>query len=295
MSQPIIDIQNLSRSFADKQALNDISLSVGPGEVLGIVGENGAGKTTLIKHILGMYQAQSGTVEVMGMDPVAEPEKVLAEIGYLSEEPDMPAWMKVSELLNYTSSFYRNWDQKYAHELVSAFKIDTNKKVKELSKGQKARVGLVTAQAHKPKLLLLDEPSSGLDPNVRRDILGSVIRTVADAGRTVIFSSHLLDEVERVCDKLIMIKDGEIILSDTVENVLNNHYRIVVSSISSDAPLTALSGYLTHQYNSNDVTIDIYGSLEDITAELAAVNIELLSHRLLSLSDIFISRTIPNQ
>ena len=147
-------------------------------------------------------------MRVFGLDPVADPVGVLSRIGYLSEENDLPGWMRVDELIRYSRAFYPAWDDAYAEELRQAFALDPAAKIKNLSKGQKARAGLLIALAYRPELLVLDEPSSGLDPIVRRDILGAVIRTIADEGRTVLFSSHLLEEVEQVADHVTMIHQG---------------------------------------------------------------------------------------
>lgn len=193
------------------------------GAVYGLVGANGAGKTTLIKHILGLLRAQSGSVRVFGLDPVTEPVAVLSRIGYLSEENDIPEWMRIDELIRYSRAFYPAWDDVYAAELGQAFALDPAAIIRNLSKGQKARVGLLIALAHRPELLVLDEPSSGLDPIVRRDILGAVIRTIADEGRTVLFSSHLLGEVEQVADHVTMINRGQIVLSASLDSIRESH------------------------------------------------------------------------
>ena len=193
------------------------------GAVYGLVGINGAGKTTLIKHILGSLEAQSGSVRVFGLDPVADPVAVLSKIGYLSEENDLPGWMRVDELLRYSRAFYPEWDDDYAEELRDRFALDPAARVKTLSKGQKARAGLLVALAYRPALLVLDEPSSGLDPIVRRDILGAVLRTIADEGRTVLFSSHLLDEVEEVADHVTMISEGKVVLSAALAAIKDSH------------------------------------------------------------------------
>jgi len=195
------------------------------GSVYGLVGANGAGKTTLIKHVMGLLRAQSGSVRVFGLDPVADPVGVLSRIGYLSEERDLPGWMRVDELIRYSRAFYPAWDDAYAEELRQAFALEGTAKTKELSKGQKARLGLLIALAHRPELLVLDEPSTGLDPVVRRDILGAIIRTIADEGRTVLFSSHLLEEVERVADHVTMISQGKIALSGPLDTIKQSHRR----------------------------------------------------------------------
>ncbi len=223
---PVVAVTNLTRTFGSTKALNGITLAVPHGCVFGLVGENGAGKSTLIKHLLGLWRAEAGSVRVFDLDPVAEPVAVLGRIGYLSEQPDLPDWMRVDELLRYTQAFYPRWDAPYADQLLQQFGLDRHARIKTLSKGQRARLGLLAAEAHRPELLILDEPSSGLDPIVRRDILEAIIRTVTDAGRTVIFSSHLLDEVERVSDYVAMLHKGTLKLLAPLDDIKAQHRRI---------------------------------------------------------------------
>ena len=223
MSDSVISGTELTRRFGAKTALENVNLSLPRGAVYGLVGANGAGKTTLIRHILGLLRAESGSVRVFGLDPVADPVGVLSRIGYLSEENDLPGWMRVDELIRYSRAFYPKWDDAYAEELRQTFALDPSAGIKTLSKGQKARMGLLIALAYRPELLVLDEPSSGLDPIVRRDILGAVIRTIADEGRTVLFSSHLLEEVEEVADHVTMISRGRIVLSDRLDAIKESH------------------------------------------------------------------------
>jgi ABC-2 type transport system ATP-binding protein len=232
----VVAVTHLSRRFGARHALNDVSLSVPRGCVFGLVGENGAGKSTLIKHLLGLWRAETGTVRVFGIDPVAAPTSVLGRIGYLSEQPDLPGWMRVEELLRYMQAFYPRWDMEYAEALREQFGLDPAARIKTLSKGQHAKLGLLAAQAHRPELLLLDEPSSGLDPIVRRDILEAIIRTVTDEGRTVVFSSHLLDEIERVSDHLAMLHNGMLRLCAPMDEVKTRHRRL---SLQFERPRTA--------------------------------------------------------
>ena len=223
MSESVIEVSALTRRFGAQTALASVSLSVPRGGVYGLVGANGAGKTTLIKHILGLLRAESGSVRVFGLDPVADPVAVLSRLGYLSEENDLPAWMRIDELIAYSRAFYRGWDDAYAEELRRTFALDPAAKVRTLSKGQKARIGLLIALAYRPELLVLDEPSSGLDPIVRRDIVGAILRTIADEGRTVLFSSHLLEEVEQVADHVTMISQGRIVLDAPLSEIKESH------------------------------------------------------------------------
>ena len=223
MSEPVIHVADLTRRFGAKTALASVSVSVSRGAVYGLVGANGAGKTTLIKHVLGLLRAESGSVRVFGLDPVADPVGVLSRIGYLSEENDLPGWMTIDELIRYSRALYPGWDEGYADELRQMFALDRAARIKTLSKGQKARAGLLIALAYRPELLVLDEPSSGLDPIVRRDILNAVIRTIAHEDRTVLFSSHLLDEVEEVADHVTMISHGKVALSASLDVIKQSH------------------------------------------------------------------------
>jgi ABC-2 type transport system ATP-binding protein len=232
----VVAMANVSRTFGSRKALNDVTLDVPRGCVFGLVGENGAGKSTLIKHLLGLWHAETGRVRVFGIDPVVDPPAVLGRIGYVSEQPDLPGWMRVAELLRYTQAFYPRWDSQYAEALLARFGLEEDARVRTLSKGQRARLGLIAAEAHRPELLMLDEPSSGLDPLVRRDILEAIIRTVTDDGRTVIFSSHLLDEVERVSDHVAMLHHGRLQLCAPLDEIKARHRRMV---LRFDRPRTA--------------------------------------------------------
>jgi len=221
-SECVIAVSGLSRRFRRKPALDGAELSVRRGTVHGLVGENGAGKTTLIKHLLGTLKAKEGTVRVFGKDPTRDQVAVLSEIGYLSEDRDMPGWMRVRELLSYTEAFYPNWDESYAGNLLQRFRLDPEALIKHMSRGEKAKVGLVCALAYRPRLLVLDEPSTGLDVATRRDILWAIVRTVAEEGRTVLFSSHLLEEVERTADTVTLLHQGRTLLAGPLDELKQN-------------------------------------------------------------------------
>lgn len=290
MNETVIEVKNLSRNFSATQALNDVSLDVSRGIVFGLVGENGAGKTTLIKHLLGLFRAKTGSVRVFGLDPVKDPVGVLGRIGYLSEERDLPDWMRVQELMNYTQAFYPKWDEGFAEELRQTFELDPKEKIKNLSRGKRAQAGLLIALAHRPDLLLLDEPSSGLDPVVRQDILGAIIRTVADEGRTVFFSSHLLDEVERVADHVAMIHEGMMVLCGPLERIKENH-RILV--LQFDEPRTTspdLPGILRIKGEGREWTLLCEGAAENIQRRAGEIGARIIEESIPSLEEIFIAR-----
>lgn len=284
--QPVVDIRNLSRRFGSTEALSDVSLSIPRGVVFGLVGTNGAGKTTLIKHAMGLMRAQAGAVSVFGLDPVSNPTAVLSRIGYLSELNELPEWMRVDELINFTRAFYPNWDEKYCQSLRQSFELEPNKVVQGLSKGQRARLGLLLALSYRPELLILDEPSSGLDPLVRRDILRAIIKTIAQEGRTVLFSSHLLDEVERVADRVAIINGGRVIHTDDLETLKSSYHRVVFRFGSAPQMPPQVDGYFNWQGGDRHWSACYRGDVER-AARLA--NAEVVEQSPLSLNEIFLA------
>jgi ABC-2 type transport system ATP-binding protein len=290
MNDNVIEIEALSRRFGAKAALDNVSLDVPRGVVFGLVGANGAGKTTLIRHLLGLLKAQSGSVRIFGRNPVQDPVGVLSRIGYLSEEGDLPGWMRIDELMRYMRAFYPTWDEVYAQDLRRQFDLDPAVKVKTLSKGQKARAGLLVALAYRPELLVLDEPSSGLDPIVRRDILGAIVRTIADEGRTVLFSSHLLDEVERISDRVAMLKAGRILFTGELDDIKHNHHRLTVCFDEERAAPPAIDCVLQWEGRGRAWTALTYGRLEAVKMAISAMGGEVIEQQVLSLDEIFIAR-----
>jgi ABC-2 type transport system ATP-binding protein len=284
-----VELTGLSRKFGSKVALNDVSLQVRRGRVFGLVGANGAGKTTLIKHVLGRLKAESGLVRVFGFDPVSEPVETLSRIGYLSENRDLPAWMRVDELLRYTEAFYPKWDTAYAEELRRQFGLDPRAKIKTLSRGENAKAGLLIALAYRPELLLLDEPSSGLDPVVRRDILEAIIRTVADEGRTVFFSSHLLEEVERVADDVAMMFNGQIVLTGALDDVKENHHRLILRFNSPQSSAPIVPGVLRITGSGQEWTAICNGKREEAVAAAARVGGRVVAEDSPSLDEVFVA------
>ncbi len=293
-TQPI-EVRGLTRRFRKKVALDRVDLSAARGRVLGLVGENGAGKTTLLLHLLGLLRAQEGTVRVFGMDPVRAPDRVLAKIGYLSENRELPPWMRVRELLLYTKAFYPKWDDAFAQELIETFGLDLEAKIGHLSRGQMAQAGLVVALSYRPELLLLDEPSSGLDPVVRQDILTAIIRTVADEGRTVLFSSHLLEEVERVADDVAMIHEGKLAFCAPMDDIRERHRRITVRLPEPASAAPGFPGVLHWRRAlgvaaSREWTAVCDGHADEFKRAAAEARVEILEDASASLEEVFVAR-----
>jgi ABC-2 type transport system ATP-binding protein len=266
-----------------------VTLQVPRGGVFGLIGSNGAGKTTLIKHILGAHYAQSGSVSVFGLNPVAEPVKVLGRIGYMSEVRDVPVWMRVHELIDFTRAFYPSWDSAYVQELLELFELDPKQKIRNLSRGQTARVCLLVALAHRPELLLLDEPSSGLDPVIRRDILAAIVKTTAEEGRTVLFSSHLLDEVERLADRVAFLHQGRLLLSDSLESVLESFHSITLRFDHSHSEAPSFSGAIDSRGQGFEWTYVVRGDRDQLEHVARGLHARIVGQSPVSLDDIFVS------
>lgn len=290
VSQSPVVIQDLSRHFGSKRALDAVSLQVPRGSVFGLVGENGAGKTTLIKHLLGLLRAEKGSVRVLGLDPVAAPAAVLSRLGYLAETRDLPLWMKMGELLDYSAAFYPAWDTSYARRLQEQFQLPPDTRLKHLSRGELAKAGLLVALAHRPELLILDEPSSGLDPLVRRDILEAIIRTVTEEGRTVLFSSHLLDEIERVADHVAMMVNGKIVLAGSLDDIRAGHRKFVLRFDATPSAPPTIAGALAVAGSNLEWTVLADGASENIATEAQRIGGRIVEEHAPTLEEIFLAR-----
>jgi ABC-2 type transport system ATP-binding protein len=271
-----------------------VSLEVPKGGVFGLMGKNGAGKTTLIKHILGLYRPAEGTVRVLGRSPSAEPVEALKRLGYLSEFLDLPLWMRVDELLRYSRAFYATWDPDYAEALRRQLDLDPAARLKNLSKGQQAKAGLLVALAFRPDLLVLDEPSSGLDPVARRDILETILRAAGEEGRTVFFSSHLLDEVERIANRVAMIHEGRIVFSGSLADIQKSHSHWRVRLVAPNSPPPAWEGVLQASGAGQDWELSCQGQPEALAAAFARTGATVLERRSMRLDEVFLARVAPN-
>jgi ABC-2 type transport system ATP-binding protein len=229
-------------------------------------------------------------VSVFGLDPVADPVGVLSRVGYLSEERDLPGWMRVGELIRYSRGFHPAWDDRYAEEMRQAFGLDPAAKIRNLSKGQKARAGLLVALAFRPELLILDEPSSGLDPVARRDILEAIVRTIADEGRTVLFSSHLLEEVERVADHVTMVSEGRIALSAPLDAIMASHRCVTVRFAESRPHPPSVAGVLRWDGEGSEWRAVYRDGSGELQAAVAGWGARIVAERVASLDEIFVAQ-----
>jgi ABC-2 type transport system ATP-binding protein len=290
MATNIVDVEDLCRQFGNTLALDHVNYRAVEGKVYGLVGVNGAGKTTLIKHLLGLLRARSGSVRIFGQDPVLHPVEALGNIGYLSEERDLPEWMSIDQLMRYTQAYYPNWDNDYAGELLETFNLDRSLGIKNLSKGMRAQVGLVAAVAHRPRLLLLDEPSSGLDAVVREDILNAIVRTVSDEGRTVIFSSHLLEEVEQMSDHITMIDAGRVVLDGDLDSIKQRHQHSSIRFLEHQDSEPKIAGSLSVEGSGSAWNVIHETTIDAFRGAVGEIGGELIQSRDATLLEIFIAR-----
>lgn len=220
----IIEIKNLTKYYGKQKGIEDVSFKVEEGEIFGFIGPNGAGKSTTIRTLLTLIYPTSGSATIFGKDIVEFGFEIKEEIGYLPSEVFYYDNMKVIDILKYSASFYKKDCTKRMYELAEIMELDLNKKVDDLSYGNKKKVGIVQGLLHEPKLLILDEPTSGLDPLMQQKFFDLILEE-NKKGTTVLFSSHILGEVQKLCNRVGIIKDGNIVRVDNIETLRGDNYK----------------------------------------------------------------------
>lgn len=224
----IIETDRLTRRFRATEAVHELTIAVPAGSVFALLGPNGAGKTTTLKMIMNLLRPTAGVARVLGVDSGRLGERELAQIGYVSENQQLPLWMTVRQLLDYCRPFYPTWDRSLEAKLLARFELPPERKLKQLSRGMLMKAALLSSLAYRPKLLVLDEPFSGLDPVVRDDFITGLLEA-AQAGETTVFiSSHDIEEVERLADHIALIEAGRLRFTETTESLLGRFRRIEV-------------------------------------------------------------------
>ena len=286
----LIDIENVSKKIDDKYIIKNVNLHVNKGSIFGIIGQNGAGKTTLIKCITGIYKVDEGSIKINGQE-VFDNNKIKQKIGYVSDENQYFSSFKVKQLLEFYKKTYNNFSEKKFYELNKKFNIPQNRRIRELSKGMKMRTSLLLNLSINPEVLILDEPTSGLDPIVKKELMNILVDEVASRDVTIFISSHYLDHIERICDNVAIIKNGEIKFVSSMEEAKNSIKKLQVmfkNNDVSDEQLNSIDGtikvetigrvkYITTQKYSKDFENKLY--------EMGADFIEYLD---MSLEDMFI-------
>jgi ABC-2 type transport system ATP-binding protein len=219
-----IEIKNLTKYYGKARGIVDVSFNVKEGEILGFIGPNGAGKSTTIRTLLELIHPTSGEATIFGKDCIKDSTQIMMEVGYLPSEVFYYDDMKVIDLLNYSASFYKKDCSKRIKELAEIMDLDLNRKIDELSYGNKKKVGIVQALLHEPKLLILDEPTGGLDPLMQQKFF-ELLRQENKKGVTIFLSSHVLSEVQKICDRVAIIKEGKIIKVEKMSNINEDNYK----------------------------------------------------------------------
>jgi len=284
-----IETRELWRTFGKFEAVKGVSLRVPKGTVFGLLGVNGAGKSTIIKMIMGHLRPTRGEVSVLGRTLDEDLIEIRRRVAYVSENRYLYEWMTVAESVRFTKSFHETWDDKKAADLLKRFSLPPGKKVRQLSRGNRARLCLLLALSFNPELIILDEPTSGLDPIVRRDFIENIVSEIAEEGRTVLFSSHIVDEVERVADYVGIINEGELLLVSTLDDIKASYKRVRYATNGTRPEVAGLPGVLAVENGRHEqvLTVSAWGdeTLRSL-GERGVKNPEVLP---ISLEDIFVN------
>ncbi len=294
MSKTAISISDLRFAYGRQEVLDGVNLEVPEGSVFGFLGRNGAGKTTTIQILLGLLAPRTGKCLVAGNDPQTNALAVRQLVGYVAEDQRMYDWMRVEEIVRWTSSFYPTWDQAYAQQLLRQFDLPTRGKVGTLSKGQNTRLALLLALAHRPKIVILDDPTLGLDPIARKEFLRSVITLLQAEGATVFFSSHLLYEIEPVADWVAILDRGRIVKAAPTDELRDTIRRFVLRPKAS-MDLTRVPGVLDVVRQDGQWNVTVESADKDARAALSAAAGDDMEELGLNLDEIFEAYVIGNR
>ena len=294
MSEPAIKIEGLHFSYGKKKVLKGVNLEVPRGSIFGFLGRNGSGKTTTIKTMLGLQKPQSGKCLVSGLDSFTKTLDIRKRIGFMAEDQQMYGWMKVSRIINWVAGFYPNWDHNFVAELTEILKLPKDTKVRELSKGQNSSLALLLALGHRPDIVILDDPTLGLDPIARKDFLRHVIDLLQSNNVTVFFSSHLLYEIEPVADHIAILDNGIIIKSSKTEELRENVRRFVLTP-SSDTNFSNFPGVLDIFRAGENISVTIEDCDESKRAKMKAMSANGTQETALNLDEIFEAYVIGNK
>lgn len=288
MLQTVLGMRGVTKVYSDKLVLDRLDLSVPAGSVVGLLGKNGAGKSTLLKCALGLVKPQSGEVRLFDEPAWELSGAAKARIGYVPQVIDLYAWMKVRQLIRYTASFYPTWNYGLVERLVSQWGLPQEDRVGPMSVGSRQKLAILLAIGHEPDLLVLDEPAASLDPAARREFLSAVLEMAADGSRTVIFSTHITSDIERIADRVAIIKGGKIVYHDELDALKEQVKRL---HVRSDRVLPAhfdLPGLLRQRVRGNEAVLSVSGSVAASVRWLEAQCGATVDVQDLNLEDIFL-------
>ncbi|MGJ8454318.1 ABC transporter ATP-binding protein [Pseudothermotoga sp. U03pept] len=284
----VIELEKLSKYYGKHRGIIDVSFAVEDGEIFGFIGPNGAGKTTTIRILLGLLFPTSGSAKIFGKDCTKEGDRVREDVGYIPGEVNYYPDVSVDELLRYSASFYTEIDERYIKELCEIFELDMKKKFRELSTGNKKKVAIVQALLHKPKLLICDEPTNGLDP-VMQNRFFAILKELKKQGRTIFFSSHVLSEVQRLCDRFAMIKDGRVVKVGKVDQIAQVNYKIITVQSRQTERLKEILKLSEGRINGSVITFRYNKDFNELMNKLSQIQIENIWIEDPSVEEIFLS------
>ena len=284
----LLTIRKLSKSFGRKTILKNFDLTLEKGKVYGLLGKNGAGKTTLIRMIMGIIPQDSGEIIYKGQTLKFGDAAHKKEIGFIPEDSIYYSWMTIKELLNFNSSFYPTWNKTKAANYLDRLSLDNKVKIKHLSRGMKLKVGLIVALAAEPGFLVLDDPTSGLDVPTRQDFLRDIIQEILEGGTTILFSSHLVHELEGIIDKLGILHDGHLVIEDEYANVKNDTKKVLLVFEEPGPNTIGIDGILSQKRENNRFELVVYPWDERKHKEVQSLNATHIELESLTLEEIFI-------
>jgi len=270
----VIEINNLTKYYGKQRGITDVSFSVKEKEIFGFIGPNGAGKSTTLRTLLGLIYPTSGSAKIFGKDCIKYGPEIKKEIGYLPSEVFYYDKMKVIDLLKYSASFYKKDCSERIKELAEIMDLDLHKKIDDLSFGNKKKVGIVQGLLHEPKLIILDEPTGGLDPLMQQKFF-ELLQEENKKGSTILFSSHILSEVQRLCDRVAIIKEGKIIQLDKISTLQENNYKKikVQTTANLDQDYFNIGGVSNLEVKQNIVSFLFRGNINLIMKKISEIEI----------------------
>ena len=288
MTNPVLDCQHLTKSYGKKTALRDFSLTLDPGTVVGLLGKNGAGKTTLLKCALGLARPDSGNVTILGENAWTLSADAKSRLGYVPQTVILHPWMKVRQLIDYTASFYPRWNHAFINDLLARWELPPDSRVGPLSVGQLQKLAILLALGHEPDLLVLDEPAAALDPVARREFLAALLDIAAETNRTILFSTHLTADLERVASHVAILKEGNLSYFGTLDALKDHVKRLHITAAQPFAPTFALADALHQQISGNQASISLPHVTPDLVASLQRELSATIEVEDLNLDDIFL-------
>ena len=283
----VIEVNHLTKYYGKARGIIDVSFRVDEGEIFGFIGPNGAGKSTTIRLLLSLIYPSSGGATIFGKDCIKYGPELRQEIGYMPSDVFYYERMKVIDLLKYSASFYNRDCTQRMYELAELMELDLRRRIEDLSYGNKKKVGIVQGLLHQPKLLLLDEPTAGLDPLMQRKFF-QLIREENQRGVTVFFSSHILSEVQRLCSRVGIIKEGRIIEIADIHTLQQNNYKKVrVTASDLDPAYFEMPGVTNIEHNNSTVRFFYKGDINTVMRKIGAITVSDVTIEEPTLEEIF--------